>query len=436
MVPMQQITLFQLNQLIQSTLDQNLESSYWVIAEIGDLRVNRKGHCYMEFVEKRHEKVLAKLRANLWAYDYHNLNNLFRSVTGQSLGKGMKILARVMVQFHEVYGLSLLVKDLDPNFTLGERARQKQMVIDRLSKEGLIDNNSQLVLPLVPQRIAVISSQTAAGYGDFMDQLANNPYQYHFKVTFFEAVMQGEQAVQSIVAALKKVQDQWSSFDVLVMIRGGGSQVDLDCFDSYELASSIANSKLPIFTGIGHQRDDTVADLVAHTSLKTPTAVAEFLLNGVSAFEAQLNYNRDRLKALAANQLENQRTQLLRMSKGLHHNSKMVIKDNSHKLELLNQKLAAQVFSGLKENQIVLHQYRQRLVDRPIKVISDNKHLLKLFEAQLTLADPQTILQKGYTITYLDGNVLKGSTPIKPGDQLETRLSDKKITSTVQKIKK
>ena len=433
---MQQISLFQLNQLIQSTLDENLDSSYWVVAEIGELRVNQKGHCYMEFVEKQHEKVLAKLRANLWAYDYHNLNNLFRSVTGQSLGRGMKILARVMVQFHEVYGLSVLVKDLDPNFTLGEKARQKQMVIDRLSKEGLIDENSKLILPLVPQRIAVISSQTAAGYGDFMDQLTDNPYHYHFDVKFFEAVMQGEQAVHSITKALMQVQHEWIDFDVLVMIRGGGSQIDLDCFDSYDLAISIANSKLPVFTGIGHQRDDTVADLVAHTSLKTPTAVAEFLLNGVSAFEAQLDYNRDRIKNLAANQLEHQRTQLLKMLKSLHHSSNMVIKDNSHKLTLMNQKLGAGVQRCLKENQITLHRYQQRLANRTIKTVDDSKQLLKLLEAKLTLADPQKILQKGYTITYLEGNVVKDNTPIKPGDQLETRLSNKKIISTVQKVKK
>ena len=433
---MQQISLYQLNQLIQSTLDDNLDSSYWVVAEIGELRVNQKGHCYMEFVEKQHEKVLAKLRANLWAYDYHNLNNLFRSVTGQSLGRGMKILARVMVQFHEVYGLSLLVKDLDPNFTLGERARQKQEVIERLSKNGLIDKNSQLRLPLVPQRIAVVSSQTAAGYGDFIDQLTTNPYHYHFEVEFFEAVMQGEQAVQSISKALEQVQTDWTKFDVLVIIRGGGSQIDLDCFDSYDLAEAIANSILPVFTGIGHQRDDTVADLVAHTSLKTPTAVAEFLLNGVSAFEAQLNFNRDRIKELAANQLEYQRTQLLKMSKSLYHNSNMVIKDNSHKLELMSQKLGAGVYRCLQESQITLNQCQQRLANRTIKVVDDNKQKLKLFEAKLTLADPQTILQKGYTITYLQGKVVKDHTPIKPGDQLETRLSNKRITSTVLKVKK
>ena len=433
---MQQISLYQLNQLIQSTLDDNLDSSYWVVAEIGELRVNQKGHCYMEFVEKQHEKVLAKLRANLWAYDYHNLNSLFRSVTGQSLGRGMKILARVMVQFHEVYGLSLLVKDLDPNFTLGERARQKQEVIERLSKNGLIDKNSQIRLPLVPQRIAVISSQTAAGYGDFIDQLTTNPYHYHFEVEFFEAVMQGEQAVQSISKALEQVQTEWTKFDVLVIIRGGGSQIDLDCFDSYDLAEAIANSMLPVFTGIGHQRDDTVADLVAHTSLKTPTAVAEFLLNGVSAFEAQLDFNRDRIKELAANQLEYQRTQLLKMSKSLYHSSNMVIKDNSHKLELMSQKLGAGVYRSLQESQITLNKCQQRLANRIIKAVDDNKQKLKLFEAKLTLADPQTILQKGYTITYLQGKVVKDNTPIKPGDQLETRLSNKRITSTVLKVKK
>ncbi len=184
---MQYLTLFQLNQIIQSALDQQLAPSYWVVAEIGDLRIDQKGHCYMEFVEKDGQRMTAKLRANLWAYDFRNLNSLFQSVTGQPLKPGMKILARVMVQFHDVYGLSLQVKDLDPNFTLGDRARQRQEVIDRLNTEGIMTNNTRLSLPLVPQRIAVVSSGTAAGYGDFIDQIINNPQRYHFQVDLFES---------------------------------------------------------------------------------------------------------------------------------------------------------------------------------------------------------------------------------------------------------
>ena len=412
-----------------------MDSSYWVVAEIGEMRVNQKGHCYMEFVEKQEEKIRAKLRANLWAYDFYNLNSLFRSVTGQPLAKGMKILARVMVQFHEVYGLSLLVKDLDPNFTLGEKARHRQMVIDRLSKEGLVDKNSKLRLPLVPQRVAVISARTAAGYGDFMDQLANNPYRYDFKVHLFEAVMQGEHAVQSLIKAFENVHKRQSEFDVVVIIRGGGSQVDLDCFDDYQLALVMANSQLPVFTGIGHQRDDTIADLVAHTALKTPTAVAEFLINGMAAFDAQLDEQRDRLKELAAHQLDHQRNQLLKMLQSLHHNSKIVIMDNFHKLDLFNQKVEVSLNSSLRQSKRWLDQCEQKLAAEAMKVIENNQQNLELIKTKLTLADPKLILRKGYTITYLKGSVVKTGTSIALGDELETRTADRKITSTVTQLK-
>jgi exodeoxyribonuclease VII large subunit len=431
---MRQITLYQLNQLIQSTLEQHLESTYWVIAEIGEFRVNQKGHCYMEFVEKNEQKITAKLRANLWAYDFYNLNSLFRSVTGRPLGAGIKILARVVVQFHEVYGLSLLVKDLDPNFTLGERARQKQLVIKRLTSEGIIDNNTCLRLPLVPQRVAVISSSTAAGYGDFVDHLTNNPYKYHFDIELFETVMQGEEAVHSIVKALKKAQQYREKFDLLTIIRGGGSQIDLDCFDSYEVAAEIAQCQLPVVTGIGHQRDDTVADMVAHTRLKTPTAVAEFLINGLASFESQLDYQFDRIKELATSQFEKQRTYLFGLLKNLDHGSRTVINRESHALEMLNQKLLSGAGNCIRESNNRLQYFHEKMSSQSSKLMALSKQRLQLLETKITLADPKIILKRGYSITYLNSKVVKRGTAIEPGDQLDTRLTERKITSTVTKI--
>jgi len=431
---MQYLTLFQLNNLIQSTINQQLAPSYWVVAEIGEMRINQKGHCYMEFVEKKEQQLTAKLRANLWAYDFHNLNSLFLQVTGHPISSGMKILAKVTVQFHKVYGLSLQVKDLDPSFTLGERARQRQNVIDRLKKEGIIGTNSHLPLPLVPQRIAMISSGTAAGYGDFMDQLVSNQQGYQFKVELFESVMQGEEAVLSIKKAIKRATKKIDQFDLLILIRGGGSQTDLDCFDSYELASEIALFPLPVLTGIGHLRDDTVVDIVANTKLKTPTAVAEFLINGMTAFDEQLNFQFDQIKNRTSGHLENQRTRLFAMLKSLDHGAKTLLYSSRHSLEILAQRLTSGVSASFKEIQALLFNYEELLIKQSLQVMSNEAHLLRILEAKITMANPENVLKRGYSITYLEGKVVKNDTEIKQGDELETRVYAKSIKSKVTKI--
>ena len=431
---MRQFTLFQLNQLVRTTLDQHLEPSYWVVAEIGEFRINQKGHCYMEFVEKQQERMVAKMRANLWAYDFYNLNSLFLKVTGKPLGAGMKILAKVMIQFHEIYGLSLLVKDLDPNYTLGERARQKQLIIERLSKEGTINKNRQISLPLVPQRIAVVSSKSAAGYGDFIDHLANNIQGYHFEVRLFEATMQGEEAVTSITRAIKKILQQVENFDILAIIRGGGSQIDLDCFDSYVLATEIASSKLPVVTGIGHQRDDTVADLVAHTRLKTPTAVAEFFINGVASFDEQLNYQLDRIAQQTQKRLDQQGSKLLNMLSSLVHGSKMAVQQNLHELALIKQQLESSATRNLNQNRKQIQEYQYRLIKQSNQVVEFERQRLQVAQAKLTLADPEHILKRGYSLTYLNGKIVKPNTVVEEGDEIETTLHQRTVSSKVTKV--
>ena len=431
---MQQITLYQLNRLIQETLDHHLERSYWVVAEIGEIRVNQKGHCYLELVEKEENKLLAKIRANIWAYDFYNLNSLFRSVTGQPLKAGMKILSRAVVQFHELYGLSLHIKDLDPNYTLGERARHRQQVIERLTSEQILHHNKRLPLPLVPQRVAVISSRTAAGYGDFMDQLMGNAMGYAFKVELFEAVMQGDQAERSIIKALQTAGSVQHQFDLVVLIRGGGAQLDLDCFDNYALALEITRCPLPVVTGIGHQRDDTVADMVAHTKMKTPTAVAEFLLNGMEAFEQQLNYQADQIKQLAMEQLSDQRNRLFGLMKNLDHGARITLSGKKHKLALLNQKLSSSAMGVLKTNQQKVSHFQGLMRKSPYSIIAGKRQQLQLLEAKISLADPVNILNRGYSITYLNGKVLTPDTEVNIGDKIDTRLSSKTITSNVTEI--
>lgn len=432
---MQQVTLYQLNRIIQTTLDQHLDRDYWVVAEIGELRVNQKGHCYLELVEKEGQKLKAKLRANIWAYDFHNLNSLFRQVTGRPLTAGMKILARVAVQFHELYGMSLHVRDLDPNFTLGERARLRQQVIDKLRKEGIFENNKQMQLPLVPQRIAIISSATAAGYGDFIDQLTGNDPGYTFQLELFDTVMQGDEAVASLVRSFEKLSRKGTEFDLVVLIRGGGSQVDFDCFDTYQVALAISQCQLPVITGIGHQRDDTIADMVAHSKLKTPTAVAEFLINGMASFDQQLNYLYDQMKNSINRLFTDQQTRLFGMLKGLEHGSRSVISKNQYRIGLLSQKLSAGAGVVLKDHWKHLQQAQEVLNKEPVKLLSQEMNKLELLNTKLNLADPVQVLKRGYSITYTGSKLLKEGQKVDQGDIITTHLYSKTIKSKVTEVK-
>jgi len=277
---MTSITLSELTEQIQQTIRQGFDTPVWIRAEISELRENPGGHCYLELIEKDGDSdtLLAKSKATIWASTFRMLKPYFEASTGQTLRAGLKVLVSVSVEFHSVYGFSLNVRDIDPTFTIGEMAARRLQIIKQLEEDGVVDMNKQLPLPKLIQRLAIISSPTAAGYGDFCDQLKNDPSHFAFYKRLFPAIMQGDQAEASIVAALEKIYDHIELFDVVVIIRGGGATTDLACFDSYELALNCAQFPLPVIAGIGHQRDFTILDMVAHTSVKTPTAVAEFLI--------------------------------------------------------------------------------------------------------------------------------------------------------------
>ncbi|MCZ6899868.1 MAG: exodeoxyribonuclease VII large subunit, partial [Bacteroidetes bacterium] len=294
---MNHLSLFELNRLIKSALDNNLAPSYWVVCEISDLRENQRGHCYLELVEKEGDEVIAKMRGVIWANNYRNLSTWFYSATGQTLKTGLKILANVQIQFHEIFGLNLNIRDIDASFTLGEKEKQKHIVIDQLIEEGVFEINKTLNFPIVPQNIAIISSPTAAGYEDFINHLKNNQYGYRFTAKLYKSIMQGDEAIPSIIESLHRVNNLVDRFDILVLIRGGGSRVDLDCFDSYDLSSHIAQFPIPVVTGIGHERDESICDLVAHTNLKTPTAVSEFIINQVIDFENSVQFAFDKINS-------------------------------------------------------------------------------------------------------------------------------------------
>lgn len=432
---MDHLRLSELTDTIANALKSALAPSYWVVAEIAELRVAHNGHCYLELVEKSEDnRFVAKVRANIWAYTYRNLGTWFERMAGEPLRSGMKILANAEVQYHPLYGLSLNIRDLDPNYTLGERARQRMETIRQLQDEGVLEMNKELSLPIAPQRIAVISSATAAGYGDFTHQLARNPRAYRFVAQLFPAVMQGDAAVESIISAMHQVYEQQEDFDVLVLIRGGGAQTDLDCFDAYDLAAHLAQFPLPVLTGIGHDRDETVADLVAHTSLKTPTAVAEFLINGLEAVEGQLLLLARRLQQASNLQLEAAAGYLRQVRGQLQLQSQQSL--GAQQLHLI--KLQNRLQQG---TQVQLAQATRQLDQRISKVqiattqrLSEERSHLSRFEQQLQFQQPAVLLQRGLSYAYVNGKRLLPGTLVKAGDILTSITQDFTINSTVTEV--
>ncbi|WP_026950482.1 exodeoxyribonuclease VII large subunit [Algoriphagus mannitolivorans] len=433
---MNPLSVSQLTEQIRLVLETELEPVYWVIGELADFRQAPQGHVYFELVEKQGNQVLAKIRANLWQFTYRSVAAKFESVTGSSLKNGMKVLAQVAVNYHPVYGLSINVKDIDPSYSLGERARVRQETIDRLTREGLLRLNGRYELPQVIQKIAVISSPTAAGYGDFVNQLENNGYGYQIYHRLFPSMMQGNEAVNSLISALEKVELSAESLelDAVILIRGGGAQLDLDCFDDYRLAAKIANCPLPVFTGIGHERDETVADLVAHTRLKTPTAVAEFLLAGFREFEENLGLNLQRLERSVRLKLKEEDQKIHQLALRARFLSGNKLSMESEKIKAIGSRLGFSSKNVLKLQSSTLDSIARELKKTSLAYFQKEKEKINHRELLLKQLDPTKLLEKGYTRTESGGkpiNLVK----IKPGDELLTISKYQKILSTVTEIK-
>jgi exodeoxyribonuclease VII large subunit len=432
---MSSISISQLTEQIRLTLETELEPVYWVVGELADFRQAPQGHVYFELVEKQGNQVQAKIRANLWQFTYRSVAAKFQSVTGTNLKNGMKVLAQVAVTYHPVYGLSINVKDIDPSFSLGERARLRQETIDRLTQEGLIQLNGRFQLPLVVQRIAVISSSTAAGYGDFVNQIDQNSFGYKVYHKLFPSMMQGNEAVPNLLSALEKVKTEKDQLglEAVVMIRGGGAQLDLDCFDDYRLAAAISNFPLPVFTGIGHERDETIADLVAHTRLKTPTAVAEFILSGFREFEENLGMMLQRLDRSTRQQLreeENKIHQYALRAKSLSRN-RISLESEKVRNRISRIKLVA-------KNQLRIQSSNLDTVEKGLKralstFLQNQQEKLTSKETLLRQLDPNSILKRGYSRTELAGKPIHLVKP-KVGDQIETFTQNQTLSSKITEI--
>ena len=409
----QTLSLYELNSLVKRSIRGCLSDTYWVQAELSDVRSNYSGHCYLEFVQKdaSGNNLIAKARGTIWSNIYKMLKPYFEQETGQAFASGIKVLVRVSVEFHELYGYSLTVLDIDPTYTVGDMVRKRREILRQLEEEGVIGLNKELEMPLLPQRIAVISSATAAGYGDFCNQLANNPRGYGFHTQLFPAIMQGERVEESIIAALDRIYAQLDRWDVVVIIRGGGATSDLSGFDTYLLAASCAQFPLPIITGIGHERDDTVVDIVAHTRVKTPTAAAEYLIG-------KMDKCADVLDEMSARLMQGVRSRLL-----WEH----------RRIENLAQRIPSTVYKRIADAKYDLLSAQRDLQMASRQFLSAKKHRLELLQQRLNDALPEKQLARGYSITLKNGKAVKDASLLKEGDKLITMLHRGRIESEVKK---
>ncbi|MBN2213075.1 MAG: exodeoxyribonuclease VII large subunit [Bacteroidales bacterium] len=438
------LSLYELNQQIKGIIRNAAEPVYWVFAEISELKMNASGHCYLELVEKDEDtdSLKARSRATIWSSTYRMIRAYFESTTGIRLSPGMKVLVKVTIDFHEIYGLSLNITDIEPSYTIGEIARKKQEIINRLTEEGVIDMNRQLDFPKLPKKIAVISSETAAGFGDFKDQLLNNEYDFRFHLKLFPAYMQGEDTESSIIHALESINRYGDLFDVVVIIRGGGSQADLSCFDNYRIALHVAQFPLPVLTGIGHEKDETIVDMIAYRQLKTPTAVAEYIISCFADENENINELVNRILQLTRQKIKeesdhisemgfrcsvNARQLLVRQNAGLlqeRHNLAFLCRNSiSERYLKVSNAMKDIRFSAWKKFQRDMHKtdaMKQLLLGISRTATGQLQHKLNVLENRNRYLSPVEILKRGYSITRQNGKIVRDGTLLHEGEILDT----------------
>lgn len=428
------LSLVELNMLVRRSVRACLPDEYWVQAELSDVRSNYSGHCYLEFVQKdsKSNALVAKARGIIWNNVYSRLKPFFERETGQLFVSGIKVLVKVTVDFHELYGYSLTVVDIDPTYTLGDMARRRKEIISRLESEGILTLNKELELPVLAQRIAVISSATAAGYGDFCNQLEHNPYGFVFYPHLFQAVMQGDKVELSIIAALEKIYQTQEKWDVVVIIRGGGATSDLSGFDTYNLAAHCAQFPLPVLTGIGHERDDTVLDVVSHTRVKTPTAAAEFLINHLRGTAEALDGYASFINQTIPDILQREKERLERCVSRIPSQVEIRLQREVFRQERLFKRMELAWQSRLMREEHRLD-LSLRIAGALQTRLQREKHRLELFEQRVNAASPDVLLKRGYSITLNNGKAVADASLLKDGDEIVTRLAKGEIRSKVIK---
>lgn len=430
---MKAMSLLELNALVGEVIDQAFTRSYWVEAELSEIR-ERGGHCYMSLVEKDEGRntPVAQAQARCWRNRWLMMRPYFERITGQQLHAGMKVMLQVHPQFHALYGFSWIVDDINPEFSLGDMMRHRQEILHQLKAEGVIDLNKQVPLPRFAQRIAVVSSATAAGFGDFQNQLEHNDWGLKFSIHLFPATMQGEQVEQSVIEALNDIYRQMDQFDVVVIIRGGGAVADLSGFDSLLLAENVANFPLPIITGIGHERDESVIDFVSHTRVKTPTAAAAFLIDHLASVYDEICTTQERIARYIDQRMRTEAQRLSTLSTAITSLFSLTKVRQEARITALGDRLSHAVTQRLHDEQHKMDLLATRLPSPIAQRLLREHHQLDMLAEKVRSLDPQLLLQRGYSMTLHEGKIVKDASLLRPGDHIETLLAQGKVRSTVE----
>jgi exodeoxyribonuclease VII large subunit len=455
----ERVSLTELQLIIRDSLYMAFPDFYWVTAEISELKENNAGHCYLELIEKNPDEknVQARIRAIIWSNRFRFLKAFFEDSTRETLREGLKVLVKIKVEYHELYGLSLIISDIDPAFTIGDMAMKRQLIIKRLEQEGVFTMNKDLVFPAVPQKIAIISSKNAAGYTDFVNHLMSNSSGYIFYTALIETSLQGTETEQGVINALDKIAAQSHLFDVVVIIRGGGSQSDLSWFDSYSIAYHVTQFPLPVLTGIGHEKDVSVTDMVANKSLKTPTAVADYLIDSVAGAEnyivemssgiiesarviieknkKRIDSSSIRLSPLARIMISEIRERLASKIMEINNMGRELIFRAALKTSNQQSKLSSSVKSFFNLKNAALESRKHSIISATLNRIKEKNLMEQSLESRLQLLKPENVLKRGYSITSVNGRILKNSRLIKNGDLIHTQLFEGTISSMITEKK-
>lgn len=433
----QHISLGQLQTQIKESIDDRFMRALWVSAEILDISTTPVGHCYLTLVEKDEisDNVLSKIQAIIWAASYRVIRPYFETTIGEPMQTGMKVLLQVKVQYSPIYGLSLVVMNIDPGFTIGVTALERQKTLERLEKEGMLDMNRSLLLPDLPHRFAVISSETAAGYGDFMNHLHSNPFGYHFETKLFISPMQSSEAPAGIISALDAIACKAEHYDAVLILRGGGSTFDLSCFDDYELAVNIAQFPLPVLTAIGHERDCHVADIVAYQYLKTPTALADYFVDIFATEEHQIDSLANRLLMAIKGKRADAVSAVDRMMSSAQNTALLRINSEKRIVDMLIARSSSRIISGLQIAKAQIDMLMSKIRAGTSAILRNEVHKIDLLELRIASLNPFSIMEKGFAMVVKDGKKLSSVTNLSPEDSITVLFQDGNANCDVKTIK-
>lgn len=429
------LSLFELNSLVADVINSTISRSYWVQAELSEARENR-GHCYMELIEKNEgsNAPIARASAKCWSNVWMLIKPAFIRITGQDVRAGMMVMLQVHAQFHPQYGFSWIVDDINPEYTMGDMMRKRQDIIRQLKAEGVFELQKELHFPIFAQRIAVISSETAAGYGDFCNQLETNEYELYFHVELFPAVMQGDHVEQSIINALNQINSREDDFDCVVIIRGGGATADLSGFDTLSLAENVANFPLPIVTGIGHERDESVLDMVSFQRVKTPTAAAAYLIDHLASTLMRVENAQTQIVDSVRRALEVEKMRVQHIGIHIPVLFSVVRTKQEARLDGLSQRLLMKLKETMKQTNFHLSTLQSRILPTLQNRLSIEQHRLEILEQRARLLDPSLPLKRGYSITLCNGKTVRNAKDLKIGDTIITRLEKGEVESRVERL--